>query len=523
VNSDTLALISRPYLQVVDDLLTAVVGGVVNEPIIFDIKSDAYPLAEQARDVRGVTGTADRRPYAFQPLADFVFSEGDQLLVWQDGGRRPDDGTTFRVDYFRRVSSSPLTDINVGSVTRTVSEAIGREVATLYEEINRAYLSAFIDTAEGTSLDLVVSILGVTRKRKDFATGLVTFFRAAGIDGSITISQGVALSTAKGEATFQTSQPRTMQRGQARIDVPVRAAESSKGEAGMVAAGTIVAMASPIAGIERLTNFDPMTVAAEDETDVELRDRARAALRGLGRATVAALLLAAREAHAIPIEVWDPNSLVTRSEPGEVSLLVEVEPERFASADAAIHETRAAGVSATLVARYVFFKPRLVGAIASGITAAGKEKVVAEVIAAMQAYVDGLTAGKPAEGKELLAAAASVDDVHDLRFVDVLAWRSVLDDPSGAKLADALVAGLALVPAGDPVALRNAIDRVLATSAPAAPGGVRMPDRDRVQGAASARATDAEIEAATFTVVPVDPTWFVVLDMESADVALTEG
>ena len=523
MNEDTVALISRPYLQIVDDLLTAVVGGVVNEPIIFDIKADAYPLAEEARNVRGVTGTSGGQPYEFQPLSDFVFSEGDQLLVWQDGGRQPDDGTTFRVDYFRSVSSSPLTDINVGSVTRTIAEAIGRETATLYEEVNLAYLSAFIDTAEGKSLDLVVSILGVTRKRKDFATGLVTFFRAAGIDGSITIPQGAVLSTAKGEATFEASQPRTMQRGQPRIDVPVRATEASKGEAGMVAAGTIVAMASPIAGIERLTNFDPTTVAAEDETDVELRERARAALRGVGRATVAALLLAVTEARGIPIEVWDPNSLVTRSEPGEVTLLIEVEPERFAGVSAAVHETRAAGVSATLVARYVFFKPRLVGSITAGITAAGKEKVVAELIAALQSYVDSLTAGQPADGAALLSAAASVADVHDLRFVDVFAWRSALDDPGGATLADALAAGLAFVPAGDPAALRAAIDSILATSAPAPPGGVRIPDRDRVQGPGGARATDAEVEAATFSVVPVDPTWFVVLDMEPADIALAEG
>ena len=88
----------------------------------------------------------------------------------------------------RRFSDSPLTDINVGSVTRTVTEAIAREIAFVYQQINQAYFSAFIDTATGKALDLVVSIIGVQRKTKEFAEGLVTFFRdpSAG-DGNITI------------------------------------------------------------------------------------------------------------------------------------------------------------------------------------------------------------------------------------------------------------------------------------------------------------------------------------------------
>src|SRR5262249_61609242 len=104
--------------------------------------------------------------------------------------------TTFYVDYALPPgdSPSPLTDINVGSVTRTLSEAIGREIATVYEQINRAYLAGYIDTAEGTSLDLVVSILGVTRKPKELAVGLATFFRAAGVDGSITIPAGTVVT-----------------------------------------------------------------------------------------------------------------------------------------------------------------------------------------------------------------------------------------------------------------------------------------------------------------------------------------
>ena len=53
MNADTVTLIERPYQEVVDDILTAMVGGVVNEPMVFDVKEDHFPLSRVASDVRG--------------------------------------------------------------------------------------------------------------------------------------------------------------------------------------------------------------------------------------------------------------------------------------------------------------------------------------------------------------------------------------------------------------------------------------------------------------------------------------
>jgi hypothetical protein len=526
VNGDTVALVTRPYLELVDDLLTAVVGGVVNEPIPYDLKSDTYRLSEPASAVRGVTGTRDGTRFSFQPLVDFAFSAGDNAVVWEDGGAKPDDETTFYVDYFRIDSRSPLTDVNVGSVTRTLSEAIGREIKFVYEEINEAYLSAFIDTAKGTSLDLVVAILGVVRKRKDFAEGLVTFFRAPGVDGAIAIPEGALLSTEKGEATFETAQPRVLQRGQDRIDVPVRATEASRGADGRVDAGAITVMAQPFAGISRVTNFDPTVLGAEDESDAELRERAKAALRGVGKATIAALVEAAFAERVRSIDIWDPNGPPARRSPriGSVQMLVEVEPERFPSVAGVLNETRAAGVEAVVAARYVFFKPRLAAKLKqSGITAAGKAKVVDQVIAALQAYVDGLGPGDPAKGDELLKALEKVPEVGEPRFADVIAWRSDVGDPGATTLVDTLVQAIEGVPAADETALQTALTAVLSAAGPTTPSARRTPDRGRVQGADGARATDSEVERGAFQVAPVDATWWVVLDMEPADVVLLEG
>jgi baseplate J-like protein len=525
MNPETVFVIERPFQDIVDDLLTAVVGGVTNEPVIYDVKADLYTLARPALDVRGITGRVDGNRHTFQKSVDFLFSEGDNAVVWQPGGKQPDDDTTFYVDYFVPGSTSPITDINVGSVTRTISEAIGREIAVVYEQINQAYRGGFVDSAGGRSLDFVVSILGVSRKTKELAVGLATFFREPAVEGSITIPAGTAVTTAKAEVRFETSEARTLQRGQARIDAPIRAGEDFKGDKGKVPAGAISEMFAPVAGISRVTNFEPTFLGAEDETDDQLRARAKAVLRSLGKATLAALERVILEGRGRPVEVWDPDSPGAHEAlPGTVTILVEVEPERMASIAADVHDTRAAGVLSTLVARYVFMKPRLAVAVRPGLTAQGKEKVAASVIEAMQAYVDTLTSGQPAEGSKLLDAAKQ-DDVAQARLADVVTWRSDLTHSGEGRLADEILAALAAVPPGDDAARRAALEAVLSPEvAVLAPAGRRIADRGLVLGPAGARATDAEIEAGTFSVTATidGQPWWVVLDMAPDDVVIRE-
>lgn len=534
-------LIERPYQEIVDDILTAIVGGVVNEPIFFDVKEDRYSLAQPARDVRGITGQLvlsepGGEPklvhHTFQKSVDFIFSLDDQAVIWQQGATHPEDETIFYVDYFRPVgeSRSPLSDINVGSVTRTLGEAIGREIATVYQQVNQAYLSGFVDSAHGKALDLVVSILGIKRQPKDFAIGLVTFFRdpQAG-DGNITIPENTLVATEKGEAAFSTTQLRTLQRGQVRIDLPVRATAASKGEAGIVDSGKITTLAQPIAGIAKITNFEPTFLGAEGETDDQLRARAKAALRGLGKATIAALANAIFEGRAKLNEIFDPNSAPGKtSPPGTVTMLVEARPERFNSLRAAVEQTRAAGVQATLVAKFVFFKPRLVVQPKRQLTGPGKVKLTGEVIEALQKYVDSLNAGAAALGADLLKALKDVKDLTQdgekkPRIVDVTAWRSDIGQPGAESLVDALLNTVTTTGTAE-APLRAAFTRVINDAPPLAPTSRRIPDRSLVQSSEPDRAgqpaSDTEIEAGKFKVVTPGSDWTVVLDIEPADIVL---
>jgi hypothetical protein len=597
VNPDTVVLITRPFQEIVDDILTAIVGGVVNEPILFDLTEDFYPLAQPAADVRGITGTRSEpgpdgvlelRPRTFQKSVDFSFSDTDNSVLWLPKGQRPDDETVFYVDYLRRDSRSPLTDVNVGSVTRTLGEAIGREITTVYQQINEAYRAGFVDTARGQSLDLVVSILGVKRKTKESAVGLVTFFRDAGAgDGNVTIPENTLLSTEKGDATFVTAELRTLQRGQVRVDVPVRATPASGGEKGIVKAGEITSLAQPIAGIARVTNFEATVLGDEDETDEQLRARAKAVLRGLGKATLAALANAVVSGRAKLVESYDPNSPpLKRTAPGIVRLLVESEPERFLSLRDSVEQTRAAGVQATLLARYVYFKPRIRVRIKRGVTAEGKLKIVGEIISALQSYVDALSAGQPAKGDELLKAVASVKEVGkkegDVRIVDVIASRSDVSPPKPEALVQTLVEAVNMTVANEvsagatarnasltaalnsilakptpaetearvkllvdaveaarasettanaaarDLALTQSLDNILIEQMQPVPTGERTFDRSLVKSTADdragSRATDEDIEAGQFEVTAKieGEDWWVVLDVEAADIRLEE-
>lgn len=347
-------------------------------------------------------------------------------------------------------------------------------------------------------------------------------------DGNITIAQGTEIATEKGEAVFETTEPRTLQRGQARIDAPIRAGDKFKGPAGKVEAGKIIELSQIITGISRVSNFEPTFLAADDESDEDLRSRAKMAVRGLGKGTILALKRAVFENHADLKEISDPNTSGKQTPPGTVALLVETEPGEFPSLVAAVNDTRAAGVQVTVAARFVFVKPRIVCKIPAVITAEGKTKFANEIITALQQYIEGLKPKTPATGEGLLAAIGKVKDVTDPKIVDVRTSRADIGKPGTKPLVEALVANLANVNPSDIDALRTAVGQTIDAEGPAlVPSGRREPDRSLVQGAngtsgKGTRATDGEIEAGKFVVAPPEQ-FSLILDMEPADIIFSES
>ena len=102
----------------------------------------------------------------------------------------------------------------------------------------------------------------------------------------------------------------------------------------------------PIAGISAVTNPGPASRATADETDAELRTRAKSFLHGSERATLGALqqVLARQQIRADIVEVADTPGLV-RVTPQATDL----PPERVAQLIADLDAARPAGVRVELL------------------------------------------------------------------------------------------------------------------------------------------------------------------------------
>lgn len=59
--------------------------------------------------------------------------------------------------------STPLKELAPGSVARTLAEAFARELAKVHEQLGEVYESAFLETATGDSVEVLVD--GLCRRR----------------------------------------------------------------------------------------------------------------------------------------------------------------------------------------------------------------------------------------------------------------------------------------------------------------------------------------------------------------------
>jgi len=243
---------------------------------------------------------------------------------------------------------SPVADTNVGSVSRTLVETVGREISIMYEQMDAAYNAGFIDTAKGSALDMVVAILGVRRKSAQYATGSVTFSRRMA-NQDVTIPRGTRVSTVSSDPVevrvFETTVTATLGRANNELEIPVKAI--TPGKEGMADFETIVKLESPIIGIDRVLNKRPTSIGTERETDEELRARAKAVVLSAGKTTVESIR---NSIISIPgvrgVTVNDMPDGV----PGEIDVIVDgldladVEGSAFKTVTKAVERVRPAGI-----------------------------------------------------------------------------------------------------------------------------------------------------------------------------------
>lgn len=161
----------------------------------------------------------------------------------------------------------------LGIILRIVAWVIAR----LWQDTEDVYNSAYVNTAEGTSLDRLGPYVGVTRIMNQYAVGKVEL---TGTPGYI-VQAGFRV--AAGERYFETDDLVTIG-SNGKVMANITAIEP--GQTGNVAAGWITDIVNPNADVIAVTNPAATGGGREKETDQEFRDRFSLSVASGGSGTV---------------------------------------------------------------------------------------------------------------------------------------------------------------------------------------------------------------------------------------------
>lgn len=161
--------------------------------------------------------------------------------------------------------------------------------AMVWQQLEEVYLSAFVSSAEGLSLDRKCQDIGIMRHLGTRAHGTVKF----AFSSQAVVHSGTELQTANG-VLFRTILGLYYPGGLSIpenpppvTEVPVEAVVP--GVNGNVDAGTITRLVSPIAGVTGVTNLYAMSGGMDTESDAQLRGRYLRSVAKPGGSSAAAI------------------------------------------------------------------------------------------------------------------------------------------------------------------------------------------------------------------------------------------
>jgi uncharacterized phage protein gp47/JayE len=485
-----MTFVRKSYNEITDSILSQITRGVVNENFEHLASRVKYRLGyPKIKDIVSVNGVMKGAPFVFRKALDYRLS--GNMLEWLRDGEKPDNRSRFTVYYLIDVPSG-ITDVNPGSVTRTIVESVAIEMDYLYAQMNQVYNSAFIDTATGKSLDLVVSMLGVNRKPSGYAMGMVTFgrnsepaFLAASetsvydgknlyelkntmvkeikkiegqIDGKKTIflegsdfkldSDKIVWTSGKKPTngsifsvdyavyekmqvpintkistysrnpdnikTFRTTRDALLQKtpdGKWAADVPVMA--MVPGKEGNIFAGSVTVMPKPVKGVEYVVNKKDIMNGTEEESDPELRDRAKRALEMAGKATLSSLKSAVQGVEGVTgkvVVIDQPDGI-----PGIIQIIASGGDD--AAIEKAIGDTRSAGIKVEFKRpETIWLDIKLSVYVMKGVN---RDQVKSRVDKAVRTYMGTLNIGDDVIVSQVIKSALGIQGVRDVRDVTI--------------------------------------------------------------------------------------------------------
>ncbi len=178
--------------------------------------------------------------------------------------------------------------------------------AAVWQQMEEVYLSGFVSTAEGITLDRKCQDIGISRHLSRKAYGKVLF---SGTNGT-QVFRGFYAQTGTG-IVFQTIEAGIITNGSVLLDIEA----IEPGTTGNIGAGLINKVVSPLSGLTSVVNPEATLGGRETETDAQLRDRYIRSVTKPGGASVSAI-------EAALLDIDDVVDATVRQNTG-----LETEPE----------------------------------------------------------------------------------------------------------------------------------------------------------------------------------------------------
>lgn len=297
-------------------------------------------------------------------------------------------------------------DFSPGSPFLALAEAFGTVGLWLQAQLLKVLVLTRAATSRGADLDSWMADYEVERPEAEKAKGRVTLGRftptqeaLVRLDATVRTTDGGWTYRVVKDATLATwseaRQGYVVPAGVASAVVPVEAVTAGIG--GNAAAGTVTRLSSAVPGIDTATNAAPFTGGTEAEPDDALRDRFRAYLASLSRATEPAIDYAIGSVQAglswTVLEGQRPDGT-----PSAAYMTIVVDDgSGSASADllrrvsAAVEEVRALGVGVSVIAAVPLVVD--VGMTLATTPGVDHSAVVAAVSLAARRFIDALPLG----------------------------------------------------------------------------------------------------------------------------------
>ncbi|WP_240415035.1 baseplate J/gp47 family protein [Paenibacillus periandrae] len=287
-------------------------------------------------------------------------------------------------------------------------------LSILWQIAERIYLSGFVDTAEGVSLDRLSVYAGIRRRVDTKARGEVTFIGTAGF----TVNPGLLIATPS-DIQYVVTNSVTLSGGGIGTTT-IEAVDT--GSSGNAAVGEITVFVNPDANLASVTNAAAIANGGDRESDAAFRARFRISRAARGSANINSLLAAVNALSGVrSAAVVENDTLVIDSE-GRPSKSFEIYVLGGASSGIAkaIFDNKPAGITAwgteTVSVKDIAGFPHVIGfsrpatiPIYAGLTVTTNNEAPVDVANKIRNAVVAYIGGKAVDGTEFNGSSMGED------------------------------------------------------------------------------------------------------------------